>query len=603
MKNAKMFFSVVLRNSAQYFAKAKGWGVAEQITAVLRALLWTAGLIATQRLFDAVTKSAISNHDFSKIAVCLGILTAIVVAQQVLSSIGQYLLSKVSYTNMGKFMREFQRKLGRLPAVYFENADFLDQINKAKKCLEYESLGHFASICLQLVTYYFVYFLSIGGYLFFLSPLLVFVLLMAFVPAIIGQAVKAKYFLKLEQETAPLRRRCEYYKKTVSDVQFYKETRMLGAFHYFYHLFMDSLHTMTEKRWKIERKLAVLQLFLNGLSFIGLGASILILFNATMGGEISIGTFTAVFVTLTDVFSIMDELVSSHLSEGSETLAQVMNFYRLMDMDEGNGKMDEGNGKEDIPNFSKGLTVKNGTFTYPRCDKAAVHSVSLTVKSGETIAVVGENGSGKSTLIKLLTGLYLPDAGTVELGGVSTQSASRSWMYKGISGVFQNFQRYKMTLAENVSISDTKQPVSKEKIESTLREAGFHNLSASLDTVLSPEFGGIDLSGGQWQRLAIARGLYRIHDFIVLDEPTAAIDPIEESRLYQQFKSIVEDRCAVIVTHRLGSTKFADRIIVMDNGRIVESGTHDELLAHRGKYAEMWKAQAAWYTDEDSDLI
>lgn len=100
--------------------------------------------------------------------------------------------------------------------------------------------------------------------------------------------------------------------------------------------------------------------------------------------------------------------------------------------------------------------------------------------------------------------------------------------------------------------------------------------------------------------MAIARGLYRIHDFIVLDEPTAAIDPIEESRLYQQF---VEDRCAVIVTHRLGSTKFADRIIVMDNGRIVESGTHDELLAHRGKYAEMWKAQVAWYTDEDSDLI
>lgn len=594
MKNIKMILSIVLRNSIQYFVKARGWGIIEQITAVLRALLWTAGLIATQRLFDAVTESTISGNDFSKIAICLGALTVIVIAQQVLSGIGQYLLSKVSYTNMGKFMVEFQRKLGRLPAIYFEDVNFLNKIDKAKECLEYESLGHFASICLQLVTYYFVYILSIGGYLFILSPLLVIVLLSAFVPAVIGQVVRAKYFVDLEEENAPLRRRCEHYKNTISDVLFYKETRMLGAFHYFFHLFMDSLHTMTENRWKTEKKLVVLQFFLNGLSFVGLGISILILFSSTMGGDISIGAFAAVFVTLTDVFAIMDELVSAHLSEGSETLAQVINFYQLMDMDEVNGK-------EDIPDFSKGIVVENATFAYLGCDRAAVHDVSLNIKSGETIAVVGENGSGKSTLIRLLTGLYIPDEGIVKLGNVQTKNASRSRIYEGVSGVFQNFQRYKMTLAENVAISDTKQPVGKEKIESVLRESGFYNMYASLDTVLSPEFDGIDLSGGQWQRLAIARGLYRTNNFIVLDEPTAAIDPIEESRLYKQFKSIVQDRCAVIVTHRLGSTKFADRIIVMDNGSIVESGTHDELLTHKGKYADMWKAQAAWYTDEYPD--
>ena len=172
MKNAKMFFSIILRNSMQYFMKAKGGGIAEQTTAILRALLWTAGLIATQRLFDAVTEPARSGNDFRRIAICLGALTVIVIAQQAASGIGQYLLSKVSYTNMGKFMAEFQRKLGRLPAVYFEDVNFLNKIDKAKECLEYESLGHFASICLQLVTYYLVYFLSIGGYLFILSPLL-----------------------------------------------------------------------------------------------------------------------------------------------------------------------------------------------------------------------------------------------------------------------------------------------------------------------------------------------------------------------------------------------------------------------------------------------
>lgn len=595
MKNIKMFFSIVLRNSIQYFVKAQGWGILEQITAILRALLCTAGLIATQRLFDAVTESTISDNTFYRIVMCLGVLTIIVIAQQVLSGIGQYLLSKVSYTNMGKFMVEFQHKLGRFPAVYFEDVNFLNKIDKAKECLEYESLGHFASICLQLVTYYLVYFLSIGGYLFSLSPFLVIVLLAAFIPAVIGQVVRVKYFFDLEEASTPLRRCCEHYKEAISDIIFYKETRILGAFYYFFHLFVDSLHTMTENRWKMEKKIVVLQSFLNGLSFLGLGVSVLILFHSTMNGDISIGAFTAVFVTLTDVFAIMDDLVSSHLSEGSETLAQVINFYELMDMDETNGK-------ENTPDFSKGIMVENATFTYPGCDKAVVNDVSLKIKSGETIAVVGENGSGKSTLVKLLTGLYLPDEGIVNLGDVQTQNASRGTIYEGISGIFQNYQKYKITLAENVVISATKQPVSMEMIENVLREAEFDNIVATLDTVLSPEFGGIDLSGGQWQRLAIARGLYRINDFIVLDEPTAAIDPIEESRLYKQFKNIVKGRCAVIVTHRLGSVKFADYIIVMDNGSIVESGTHDELLIHKGKYAEMWKAQAAWYTDEHLDL-
>ncbi len=590
MKNAKMFFSIILRNSMQYFMKAKGWGIAEQTTAILRALLWTAGLIATQRLFDAVTEPTRSGNDFRRIAICLGALTVIVTAQQAASGIGQYLLSKVSYTNMGKFMAEFQHKLGRLPAVYFEDVNFLNKIDKAKECLEYESLGHFASICLQLVTYYLVYFLSIGGYLFILSPLLVIVLLAAFVPAVIGQVVRTKYFVDLEEKNAPLRRRCDHYRKTISDALFYKETRMLGAFHYFFHLFMDSLHTMTENRWKTERKMAVLHFFLNGLSFAGLGVSILILFSSAMSGSISIGAFTAVFVTLTDVFAIMDELVSSHLSEGSETLAQVISFYQLMDIDEVNGK-------EEIPDSSKGITAQNVTFAYPGYHKAAVNDVSLKVNPGETVAVVGENGSGKSTLVRLLTGLYLPDEGIVSLGGVQTKNASRRSIYEGVSGVFQNFQRYKMTLTENVAISDTKHPVNRKMIESTLRETGFNNMCASLDTILSPEFDGIDLSGGQWQRLAIARGLYRTNDFIFLDEPTAAIDPIEESMLYKQFKSIVEGRCAVIVTHRLGSAKLADRIIVMDNGSIIEAGTHDQLLMHKGKYAEMWKAQAAWYAD------
>lgn len=581
-------FSIVLRNSVQYFKKAKGWGIVEQGVAVFRALSWTAGIMATQKLFDAITDTRRGEQDFWNIAFHLGVLAVIIVGQQFLSGTGQYLFSKVSYTNMGKFMAEFQLKLGRLPARNFENIDFLNDINKAKECLEYESLGHFASVCLQIFTYYLVYFVSVGGYLFVLSPILPLVILIAFVPATLGQLAQVKVFAALEEENAPLRRQCEYYKKTIANREFYKETRMLGGFQFFNNLFTKTLLNITEKTWRTERKASILRLLLSTVSFMGLGVSILILFKATMTGEISIGAFTSVFVALSQIFSIMDEIISSHLSEGTETLGQVANFFRLMDMDEVDGE-------DGTTDFTKGIMAKNIRFTYPGRDESAVCDIGLTIKKGETIAIVGENGSGKSTLVRLLIGLYTPDTGIVEIGGLNTKTTHPNAIYKSISGVFQNYQRYKMTLAENVGISDTKNPLNTEKIHMTLQESEFSKDIASLDTMLSPEFDGIDLSGGQWQRLAIARGLYRINDFIVLDEPTAAIDPVEEARLYNQFRRLVQDKCAIIVTHRLGSARLADRIVVMNNGEIADIGTHNELLARKGKYADMWKAQVVWY--------
>ena len=152
-----------------------------------------------------------------------------------------------------------------------------------------------------------------------------------------------------------------------------------------------------------------------------------------------------------------------------------------------------------------------------------------------------------------------------------------------------------MSLKENVAISDFAIEADSDKILSVLNDAGFKKDNIQLEDMLSPEYGGIDISGGQWQRVAIARGLYRENGFIVLDEPTSAIDPIEEIKIYKQFARLAEGKSALIVTHRIGSAKLADRIVVMDAGRIVDIGTHEELIARSGQYAKMWEAQAQWY--------
>lgn len=183
---------------------------------------------------------------------------------------------------------------------------------------------------------------------------------------------------------------------------------------------------------------------------------------------------------------------------------------------------------------------------------------------------------------------------------MNMRDVSPSAIYRGISGVFQSYRRYKLTLAEYIGVSDVSKPADPTHLASSAGKADLDIDGGSFpdgyDTMLSREFDGVDLSGGQWQRVAIARGFYRAHDMIVLDEPTAAIDPIEESRIYAKFAEISRGKTAIIVTHRLGSTKIADRIVVLGAGKIVELGSHEELMRQGGTYAEMFTAQARWYT-------
>ena len=234
------------------------------------------------------------------------------------------------------------------------------------------------------------------------------------------------------------------------------------------------------------------------------------------------------------------------------------------------------------------IAMNDLSFQYPRAATQTLKDITTKIVPGEIVALVGKNGAGKTTLANILLGLYAPDSGTLTFSQGATAAEKPT-----TSAVFQDFTKFLLPVRDNVGFADLNRRQDDTLMRHTLDRAG-STFSQELDTWLGHEFGGRDVSGGEWLRLAVARGLFRQSQFVVFDEPTAAIDPVAEVEMIRELLTKDASRATLVISHRLGVARLCDRILVLDEGRLVEDGTHEELLARGGLYAEMWNAQASW---------
>ncbi len=488
--------------------------------------------------------------------------------------------------------RYFGNKLaafsGRIRLETLENPETLDKFHRASAG-ENSQLNFFQQTILtlgNLVTCIGMVAV-VGRY----SPVLVFTGLLGLVPAVLSKLYFEKKLTGMRREMSPAERRCGYLRGLFSDKEAVKEMRVMGFGEYLTGKWAEANGARVQKFREVNLDIRRKQMFgiltMNLFFAVNIGVS----FYLMAVGEVTVGAFAA---CLSAFFRF----------DGSNQVAIAMFFNALHTYHVTEEYYDyftiptETDGQQVYRPFSDKIVARDVCFRYEGSSSDALSGMSCEIKKGEHVVIVGENGSGKTTFSKLLTGAYLPCRGEVSYDGQRTGDLVRRSLYDHISVVPQDFVRYNFTLRENVSLSGPGGPREKAAVEECLRQVAGEDFLLKLggiDVQLGRAFGGEELSGGEWQKVAIARGLWKKSDIIILDEPTSALDPLVEYDILTKFVEMIQDKTSVIISHRVGICRTADKIIVMKEGRMAECGGHEELLRAGGEYARIWREQAKWY--------
>lgn len=548
-------------------------------------------LVAVNTWLVSVFLNHVYTKDLKTSMIYLGVIWGVFVASEVSNSVFYACMVKIDSKIGMQLGIELGEKGGRLSLIQYEDVEINNRLKRAQDCIEH---GRFSDLSLSVFNI-LAEVLKVGSTLFILarfSPLLALVSLLSVVPYFVVRLIRGKEFYELKKYQAAGERRRNYLYDLFGDKRVVKELRIFGIESYIEEKLYQTRDAMNQELWDFKKRDICSFLLCEILCKCGYVLSIIIAILLLLNHRLDFGMLAASLVAFTS-FQFAAKYFLISLGRIPECAAFVRDYYDFIDIDE------DVHGTEKFePNFDK-INVKNVCFAYPNTDHLTISDISLDIKKNESIAIVGNNGSGKTTLVKLLTDLYKVQEGEILYGTQNIKDLETKEFYQNVSIVSQDFVKYEMTLQENIGISDWKQMGNTDKIQELLKQMDLPELSEvdALNTLLGSEFDGRDLSIGQWQKLAIARGMFKESSMIVLDEPTAALDPIMETTILKMFLQIAKEKTAIIVSHRIGICREVDKIIVMKKGKVVEIGNHDELLAKKGEYYQLYKMQQKWYVE------
>ncbi|MFD0810544.1 ABC transporter ATP-binding protein [Amycolatopsis umgeniensis] len=568
------------------------------VVTLLSGLLPTATAYIAKLLIDSVV-AAIQGHGTKSAIVGVALfqfgILVLTALSQALTTYGQSLLQERMTLTIRHQVMDHASKLH---LSYFEGSASYDMLRQAAQEAPTRPLSMMNS-ALGLVRTA-ITFGSMIALLVSISPLLALVALVAPIPAFISQSKYGARAFWLTLMMSPLKRRMDYLSSLVTTDTYAKETKLFGLGPYFVDRFQRLGQVFYERQRKLTRKRSVSSTSWGLLSTAAGSAIALYIALEAVGGRLTLGDLALYTAAAASVQTSVQGLFTA-FSGMYENNLYLDTLYRFLGTKPEIVAPPE---PRPLPSTVEGhIEFEEVSFTYPGAPEPALDGVSFEIRPGETVAVVGRNGAGKSTLFKLLCRLYDPTGGRILLDGVDIREYDPVELRRRISAMFQDYVTYQGTASENIGLGDLTHLVDRERIEESAKRAGaderIERLPSGYDSPLGRWFDqGVSLSGGEWQKIALARAFLREAPILILDEPTSALDAQAEHDLFSRLRELSEGRTTLYISHRFSTVRQAERILLLEHGKVAEYGTHDELMAAKAGYADLFTLQAAAYLDE-----